>query len=744
MAIPIVILSYNNHKYVENMYTQVRKSFGVRNDDIWIVDDASTTQEMHRLLDVLKNQYGCNVIVNDTQRGPMALFEDETVFDSLPQHFTVTDADLQFMPSVPKSALKTFATLTDKHKIGKVGCALSLKAEGEMVEGPYRYGKTIAELEEANWEHKVDSKMGSKVPTYRAPIHTTLAVYNKKYYRLDTHERALRVSGDYACLHLPWYKKWNCNNLHKSELQDMYGPDSLAPSQPSSLIIAECSRDTAQRETNNPLYDSNKGTEKDAPKSVNKDAKKSVSKEKESKAPEEKKSVSKNEKSVFLHDQCAEYISDDGIGVYIHIGHNRYREFNKRGWRSSFSRDCGPDHDPHERAYETVIIDFESAKGLLTTSSNVTRLFDMWWTQLTAWGRIYTFNIPGPTQTKCQKEWCDPRALLFVELDEENVVHRLEYDEHVAPDLFKPDQIVKVLGEDFENVEMDEKTGRAKQRKPVAVLTMVRQEYRYLPIWLKYYGEQVGERDMFVLHHNVDDDDTCMDLVPDTVNTYKYNCPHWCSTRWNLLVFRYYMFLLKFYDVVFFTDVDEIIVPNTAKYPGGLREYLAEFRNNRKLLNVRCTGIDMVQQLESNRLCKKEADVERETAAFDESKTMLAQRHFGQYVPQYYNKPMITKQPFQFMIGFHGIRNDWNGESLKDKSRVDPNLILLHLHRHDWEFYEERHVARARYEFSKLEKSNGYCYHYREADRAKLKEQFVEEVGKTIRLPQWLIDSNVV
>lgn len=272
-----------------------------------------------------------------------------------------------------------------------------------------------------------------------------------------------------------------------------------------------------------------------------------------------------------------------------------------------------------------------------------------------------------------------------------------------------------------------------------AVFTMVRQEYFYLPVWYKYYSQHFTDKDIYVLHHKVNDEhDTCMTLLPDTVNKAEYDHPDWDSLRWNLEVERHYRHLLNYYECVFFTDIDEILVPNLEKYPNGLRSYLETFQQTSNEVNRKCTGIDLVQ-LRHNDESKSES--ESETKVYDPTQPILRQRHNGQYV-SLYNKPMLSKKPFRFAIGFHDIKPDKMGRTLN--TRVDPDLILLHLHRYDWTFYRQRHQERAKFKFSDEELKAGYCYHYREEDEQKLQKQFDEECGKNQRLPEWLIKSEIV
>jgi predicted O-methyltransferase YrrM len=265
-------------------------------------------------------------------------------------------------------------------------------------------------------------------------------------------------------------------------------------------------------------------------------------------------------------------------------------------------------------------------------------------------------------------------------------------------------------------------------KRPSAVFTMVRQEHLYLPMWYKYYAQYFDDCDMYVIHHCVEgEEDDCMSCLPEGVNKSKYEHDKWCSLRWNVTVGRLYRNLLTSYEAIFFTDVDEILIADSRAYPGGLREYIDAFRASPDV-NRRCTGYDLVHVRDSE-------------AEFDQAQPVLRQRKNWQKVALY-NKPLLTKKAFTFAIGFHDVAPDSAGRKLA--TRVDPELILLHLHRLDFQFYMNRHAHRRdNFAFSSNELKNNFSYHYRTRDD-KLVEQFVEECGPNAAIPKWLVESEVV
>ena len=63
----------------------------------------------------------------------------------------------------------------------------------------------LIEWETRFWQQQIGKTLSGD-PIYRAPIDTTFAVYNKRYFRRETHLAAVRFGGRYTCRHLPWYK----------------------------------------------------------------------------------------------------------------------------------------------------------------------------------------------------------------------------------------------------------------------------------------------------------------------------------------------------------------------------------------------------------------------------------------------------------------------------------------------------------------------------------------------------------
>jgi len=135
-----------------------------------------------------------------------------SVYEILPKYFVYTDPDLQLNQNLPKDFLEVLKSLLEEFRVYKVGFALELLDE-EMINSKIKkyngYPKikeksmSVKEWEERFWRFKIEH---NKLELYRAPIDTTFALYNKDNLSDDFFD-AIRVAGDFSCVHLPWYPK---------------------------------------------------------------------------------------------------------------------------------------------------------------------------------------------------------------------------------------------------------------------------------------------------------------------------------------------------------------------------------------------------------------------------------------------------------------------------------------------------------------------------------------------------------
>jgi len=195
MDVPIVVVSYNNHKYVENTLKQIFSLNENYYKNIVIMDNCSSDPKTIEYL----NAVDVKVIRNSTNDGPWINdLKNVRVYNSLPEKFILTDPDLELNPLLPRNFIDILVELSNKYQCAKVGFALDISNFDEMYQFEYHVGKTIYEWEKQFWENKIDD---NEYELYRASIDTTFCLVNKRFRMGE-----IRVAGNFTAKHLPWYK----------------------------------------------------------------------------------------------------------------------------------------------------------------------------------------------------------------------------------------------------------------------------------------------------------------------------------------------------------------------------------------------------------------------------------------------------------------------------------------------------------------------------------------------------------
>jgi FkbM family methyltransferase len=195
MSIPIVIICYNNYKYIDNTVKQLTAINNDYKDQIIIVDNQSTDIAT---IDYLKTA-NVKIIRNHQNVGPWISHDvNRHIYDMLPNKFIITDPDLEFHKDTPKNFVEQLSTLSDSYQTFKIGLALDISEPHKMYKDTYMDTMTIVEWESQFWNDKIHN---DTYTLYRAEIDTTFCLINKK----NIYRHQIRVANNFTAKHLPWY-----------------------------------------------------------------------------------------------------------------------------------------------------------------------------------------------------------------------------------------------------------------------------------------------------------------------------------------------------------------------------------------------------------------------------------------------------------------------------------------------------------------------------------------------------------
>ena len=194
--IPIIIICYNNHKYVQNTMKQIKNINQTYFKSITILDNCSDDVDT---INFLKN-IDTKIIRNKINNGPrISPSRNVNIYNSLPNFFIITDPDLELNTNLPTNFIETLLELSIKYKCNKIGFSLDINDFDKMFDSnEYFNKKTIYEWESQFWNDKIND---DKFELYNAEIDTTFCLVNKKGKRFSN----IRIAENFTCKHLPWY-----------------------------------------------------------------------------------------------------------------------------------------------------------------------------------------------------------------------------------------------------------------------------------------------------------------------------------------------------------------------------------------------------------------------------------------------------------------------------------------------------------------------------------------------------------
>jgi len=183
----------------------------------------------------------------------------------------------------------------------------------------------------------------------------------------------------------------------------------------------------------------------------------------------------------------------------------------------------------------------------------------------------------------------------------------------------------------------------------IAAFTMAYNERAMLPLWLAHYGAQFGRENLFVIDHGSTDGST-EGLWP--TQRFIARRHGYQERRRAAFVSAFHAMLLHQYDVVLFSDVDEMLVARPGRF-AGLRDYIEA----RCETICQAVGLDVLQ-------------LQDEEPPLDLSRPVLSQRTCVRFARKYC-KPLISRIPVRWRAGCHSIPGV--------ATVTDPDLFMFHL-----------------------------------------------------------------
>jgi hypothetical protein len=232
-----------------------------------------------------------------------------------------------------------------------------------------------------------------------------------------------------------------------------------------------------------------------------------------------------------------------------------------------------------------------------------------------------------------------------------------------------------------------------------ALLTIVKNEAVFFPIWLRYYSQFFDAQDIYVLDHESTDGSTEGSGFNRELVHYHYVEDATWITR---TVAERQRELLGSYEIVMFCDADEIVAPNPNHW-GGLGEYIDAMTAD----YVNCRGVEVIHMRD-------------EEPPIDLGRPILEQRNWW-FRNYNYSKPLISRIPMNWVNGFH-YRDDGT-------SNQDIGLNLIHLHRMDYDICRARHRFRKSLEWNTEGGLTRSGYQNRIVERDEFEDWFYNDSG---------------
>jgi Glycosyl transferase family 2 len=237
---------------------------------------------------------------------------------------------------------------------------------------------------------------------------------------------------------------------------------------------------------------------------------------------------------------------------------------------------------------------------------------------------------------------------------------------------------------------------------PIAIMTMVYNESTNLPIWIGHYRRTAPSANLFVIDHGSDDGSIAQESGVTRIPLPRDQMDERDRT---FLINSLQQGFLRYYDIVIYTDCDELLVPDPNKSTA-LDAYLWD----QSYPYASPIGLNVLHI----------TDIEPE---LDFTQPLLRQRQYGQFQSSMC-KPLITRIPLTWEPGFH---------TCDRRPHIDKNLYLFHIKQIDRaEALRRQHIVqRLPWSGAAIEAKHGA--HHRYDDERFLREFFLDPANELRR-----------
>jgi hypothetical protein len=237
-------------------------------------------------------------------------------------------------------------------------------------------------------------------------------------------------------------------------------------------------------------------------------------------------------------------------------------------------------------------------------------------------------------------------------------------------------------------------------KRKAAIICPIKDEYTFIGKFFEYYQQHFDRQDIYILNFG-SSPEYLDNIIGDNARVIHTDANILDAIELFNAMRSAQRELYKEYTYVLPLDVDEIIVYNKE---GGLRKYLEETETDL----VSCVGQEVIH-------------LGFLQEPLDYSKKWMDQIKYWYPNHNHYGKTLISKNDLPWSSGFH----TYDGEDIPIRIKnTDPNLFLVHFHKHDYTSTIKRHKDWSEMEWSENTIKGNHNHHYRQKSNKKVQDWY--------------------